>query len=305
MEVTYKIRHPADFDCMFLKVQYQGNHLSGNIFPMSNNRDLNKQIALPSDHGSWVFLLSPLIIGVFAGRKFTGAHGWLILSALAVFMLRQPASFLVKSLSGRRSSSTTPVALFWLGFYGLICLAGIAGLVVEQAAYLLWLAIPGMAVFGWHLWLVSKRQERRQMGVDILGSGALALAAPAAYWIAAGGTDPLGWWLWILTWLQSAASIVYAFLRLDQRVLKEKPDRPDLWQMGRRALLYSGFNLGLTIIGSAAGWLPLWIWIPFLLQFLEVVWGTLNPAVGWKPTAVGFRQLAVSSLFTVMFVLLW
>lgn len=269
------------------------------------NRLWNKQIALPSDHGSWVFLLSPLIIGIFAGGKLTGAHGWLILSALAVFMLRQPASMLVKSLSGRRSRSTSTTALFWLGFYGLVCLGGIAGLAAQQAGYILWLALPGAVVFGWHLWLVSKRLERRQMGVDILGAGALALAAPAAYWIAAGGTDPTGWWLWGLTWLQSAASIVYAFLRLDQRVLNETPTRGELWQMARRALLYSGFNLGLTLVGSAAGWLPAWIWTPYLLQFIEVVWGTLKPAVGWKPTRVGFRQMAVSSLFTVLFVLVW
>jgi len=265
----------------------------------------NKQIALPSDHGSWVFMLSPLLIGLFSGGNFYAAHGWLILTLLAVFLLRQPASMLVKTVSGRRSKNDQPAAVFWISVYSLICLIGVIGLYLQGVGFIFWLAPPGLLVFGWHLRLVSKRQERRQMGVDILASGTLALAAPAAYWINAGGADPTGWWLWILAWLQSAASIVYAFLRLDQRVLEEIPSREGRLQMGQRALIYSGFNLGLALAAGAAGWLPGWIWVPYLLQFSEVVWGTLRPAAGWKPTSIGFRQLAVSSLFTLLFILLW
>ncbi|MBI1855919.1 MAG: YwiC-like family protein [Chloroflexi bacterium] len=32
---------------------------------------LRKQIAIPQDHGSWVFILSPLIVGIFAGKTFS------------------------------------------------------------------------------------------------------------------------------------------------------------------------------------------------------------------------------------------
>jgi len=31
----------------------------------------NRQIALPQDHGSWVLILSPLLIGIFASRAFS------------------------------------------------------------------------------------------------------------------------------------------------------------------------------------------------------------------------------------------
>ncbi|MFN2236858.1 MAG: hypothetical protein ACK2U1_21730 [Anaerolineales bacterium] len=91
---------------------------------------------------------------------------------------------------------------------------------MRNVGFVLYLSIPGVFVFGWHLWLVSQRAERRQIGVEIVASGVLALSAPAAYWTSVGETDPLGWWLWILTWLQSAASIVYAYL-----VLGAKRDR--------------------------------------------------------------------------------
>jgi hypothetical protein len=196
-------------------------------------------------------------------------------------------------------------ALFWLGVYGLTAFLGLIQLLHLGFGFLGWLAVPGLLVFAWHLWLVSRRRERRQMGVDIIAAGSLALAAPAAYWVAIGSPAQTGWWLWLLTWLQSAASIVYAFLRLEQRALKEIPASPEQWAMGSRALIYSGFNLLLTIAGAVLDWLPALIWLPYLIQFIEAVWGTIHPAVGVRPTRIGMRQLAVSSIFTLAFILVW
>jgi hypothetical protein len=62
-----------------------------------------KQIFLPQDHGSWVFIFSPLIIGLFAGEKFTLASLSLVVASLAAFLLRQPITIAVKAYSGRRA----------------------------------------------------------------------------------------------------------------------------------------------------------------------------------------------------------
>jgi len=272
---------------------------------MHPSRLLKRHIALPQDHGSWVFLLSPLLIGLFAGARFTPASAYLTLACLGAFLLRQPVALLVKTLSGRRPRTERPVAIFWTIVYASLALVGLAGLVLRGFAFVLVLAIPGALVFGWHLWLVSRRRERRQAGVEILATGALALSAPAAYWIGVGSYAPAGWALWLLTWLQAAASIVYAYLRLDQRDLPADTPRSALWRAGRRALLYTSFNLVLGLALGSTGWLPRWIALPFLLQWLETLWGVSHPARGWKPTAVGMRQLAVSALFTLLFILCW
>ena len=43
-----------------------------------------------------------------------------------------------------------------------------------------------------------------------------------------------------------------------------------------------------------------------LLQWLETLYGALlRPAVGYKPTRIGFRQLGVSTLFTLVFIAAW
>ena len=266
---------------------------------------MRKQIALPSDHGSWVFLLSPLLIGIFSSGRWQSVHWYLLLAALAAFLLRQPAATAVKCYSGRRSSQDLPAARFWIVLYGMTALAALLLLYSAGFFFLVWLALPGILIFIWHLWLVSKRAERYQIGVDVIASGTLALAAPAAYWIGVGEAELSGWWLWGLTWLQSATSIVYAFLRLAQRRLKEIPDTPERFQMAKRALLYSFFNFFLVLSFSISGQLPTFLWLPYALQALESLWGSLNPAVGLKPTTIGFRQMGVSVLFTVLFIVVW
>ena len=264
-----------------------------------------RHVALPSDHGSWVFLFSPLLIGLFAGNSWSVAALFLVVTSLAGFLLRQPVTHAVKIYSGRRNRRDLPAAIFWIVVYGSIAVLGLIGLIAQGFAYLLILALPGIPVFSWHLYLVSKRAERRQLGVEVVGSGVLALTAPAGYWIGVGNLDPVGWLLLILTWLQSAASIVYAYLRLEQRVLDARPGLLNRLRMGKRALLYTSFNLVFVIILSLANIVSSLLFLPYAVQLGETLWGTVNPAVGMRPTAIGLRQLIVSSLFTLLFILTW
>src|SRR5512145_822781 len=108
---------------------------------------VRKQIFLPQDHGSWVFILSPLFIGLFAGGTFTFASLSLVIAAIAAFLLRQPITIAVKAYSGRRARSDLPAARFWIALYGLIILIALIGLIRAEFAYLLILAIPGAPVF--------------------------------------------------------------------------------------------------------------------------------------------------------------
>jgi hypothetical protein len=266
-----------------------------------------KQIAIPQDHGSWVFILSPLLVGIFAGGKFNSATLGLVIAAMSAFMIRQPMTIFVKALSGRRPKTDLPPARFWLLIYGGISALALIVLILQGFSYVLALAIPGAPVFAWHLWLVSRRAERKQAGVEVIATGVLSLAAPAAYWVAQGGYDSTGWWLWVWTWLQSAASIVYAYLRLEQRELKrDQPQDPkELWRMGSRAFLYTSFNLGISLILGWINFIPQFIFIPFLFQWLETIWGISHPSIGWKPTRIGVRQLIVSTIWTLLFIVCW
>jgi len=143
------------------------------------------------------------------------------------------------------------------------------------------------------------------MLVEMVASGVLALGAPGAFWIGLGQYHPVGWLLWGLCWLQVAGTILHAYLRLEQRALKKVSDRSQLWKMGQTDL---AFNLAVFVLalGLAVGRvIPTWTALAFAIQPLEVLWSVIHPAVGVKPAVIGMRQLAVSIIFTLAFILLW
>ena len=264
-----------------------------------------RQIALPAEHGSWGFFLSPLLIGLFAGGRWSTVSFYLVIAALCAFLIRHPLTLIIKGYSGRRSRDILPAAWFWVGVYGALALVHVCGLVLRGYGYILYLAIPGIPVVLWHLFLISRRAERRQLLLEVVACGALALGAPAAFWIGLERPDPIGWWLWALTWAQSTAAIVYAYLRLSQRPLARVPAWKTRLAMGRAALTLATFNLALALVLGAGGVVSRWIFVPYALQWAEVVWGSARPAVGLKPTAIGYRQLFVHTLFTVLFIIAW
>lgn len=252
-----------------------------------------------------MFIFSPLLIGLFAGGRFTVASLSLVIAAIAAFMLRQPITIAVKVYSGRRAKSDLPASCFWISVYGVIVLLALIGLFRAGFGYLLVLAVPGAPVFAWHLWLVSRREERRQVNVEIIATGVLSLAAPAAYWVGLARYDPAGWWLWILVWSQTAASIAYAYLRLEQREQAQGLNPTELWRLGSRAFAYTTFNLLAVLALGFLSILPRFLFLPYLLQWLETVWGIRNPAIRWKPTQIGIRQLIVSTVWTILFIVTW
>ena len=211
----------------------------------------------------------------------------------------------VKAYSGRRAKSDLPAARFWVALYGLIILVALLGLIGAGFGYLFVLGLPGVPVFAWHLWLVSRREERRQINVEIIATGVLSLAAPAAYWVGTGRYDPTGWWLWILVWFQTAASIVYAYLRLEQRDQAEGLGQAELWKTGGCAFAYTSFNLITVLALGLLSVLPRLLFLPYLVQWLETLWGIFRPAIRWKPTRIGIRQLIVSILWTITFIVTW
>ncbi len=262
-----------------------------------------KHVAVPSDHGSWVFLLSPMVIGLFLGGRWTVVSLYLLVAALSGFMVRQPVTHAVKIWSRRRSGAELPAALFWTAVFGGLAALHVTGLIIRGYGHLLWLALPGVAVFIWHLELVRRRNERRQVLVAMLATAVLSLTAPSAYWVGTGTADRFGWMLWALVWLQSAASILYVNLRLTQRRQGFVTDLRARATLGIGAIRFATFNV-VAVAGLAiSGLVPGLLLAPYMLQWVETILGTLRPVKGGRPAAIGVRQLLVSILFTILFIL--
>ena len=266
---------------------------------------LRRSVAWPPDHGSWVFLLSPLIIGLAVGGHWNVKVAYLIVASVCGFLVRQPVTIAIRCLSGRRDRKDLPAAVFWSIVYGLIGSIHVLGLVAGGMGYLLYLAVPGALVFAWYLYLVWRKDERRRLLLEIVGAGVFALTAPAGLWAAIGEPISLGWLLWLLAWTQSAASIVYVYLRLEQRPLKSSPTARRKLSMGLPALTWTSLNLLAVEALGSDGYVAPWLWLAYLPQWLEAIQGTWRPAIGYRPNSIGLRQLTVSIVFTLLFITTW
>jgi hypothetical protein len=263
------------------------------------DRIWRRHYAIPPEHGSWIWWIGPFVVGLAAGGRAGSASVILALAVFGAFLLRQPVVILVKIVSGRRARRELTPALFWLGVYGTIELGLLAWLVVRGHARILWLGLPGMSVFVWHLWLVTRRAERGQRAIELVGSGVLALAAPASYWVAGGDSSALAWTLWILMWLQSAASIVLVYHRLARREWPSEVGPGTRLLRGSRTLGYHIFNLAYGIGLSRFKLFPWPIILPLALMLIDALQAVLSSKTPKKPSRIGIRQLVMSSIFAL------
>lgn len=274
--------------------------------PQSLSMWMRRDLALPQEHGAWVFLLSPLAIGLATANRPPSTNSVvLLITALVAFLFRHPLTLVIKSLSGRRSRADLFGAILWACSYGLLGLVGLGFLLAQGFKELLWLTLPALPILAIYLYLVSRRAERHQPILDFAVAVVLGLGAPAAYWVTEGTYSSTGWMLWGLCSLHALTSIAHAFMRLGQRRWQSLPP---LSTQIRTALPALGFNLlAVSITGffSAISLLPSWLPLAYALQLLESAWGFWNPALGQKPTQIGLRQLIVSALFTLLFIALW
>ena len=224
---------------------------------------------------------------------------------LSAFLVRQPTTMLVKIISGRRPKNDLYPAIIWFLIYSVVLLISLVVLILQKYIIILFLAVPAIPVFIWQLWLVRKRAERRQIWIEIAASVVLALAAPAACWVGLQRYDKIGWLLWGLSWLQVTGTILYAYLRLNQRQLRMRPAQKELIKMSRESFLFNTALFAGVVILAFVGWLPTFLPFAFLIQPLEVFWGTYHPAISVAPKKIGIRQLIISSLFTIVFIFTW
>ncbi len=261
-----------------------------------------RRLAVPDDHGGWALWLGPFTVGIGVAGGWNEALPSLFALGLAAFMARQPAVIVAKALAGRRSRADVIPALIWLLAYSSLIAAGSLALTRAGHATVLWFGAPALPALWWQLALVARRAERGQIGADIVGAGVLALAAPAAHAVVIGRITGTAWLLWGLCWFQSAAAVVFVFLRLAQRHLSGIPATAVRWRMGRRAMLYHGFNVIGSLALALLGFVPRLTVVPFAAMWAYAVYGMLRPAVGVRPTRLGFAQVGATVVFSVLMI---
>jgi len=245
----------------------------------------------------------PLIVGAAVGGAATPALIWLALASLGAFLALQPLTIFVKVLAQRRPVEERAPALFWLAVYGALTAVGGLGLWLSGVGWVLVFGLLAVPVLVWQMALVARREERGQLGVELVGAGVLALNAGAAHGVASGSFNPTSLMVWMLCWLQAAGAIVYVFLCLEYRRLKAAPAMGERLRLSRRSTLYHAANVVGVAALAGLGWVPAWTLLPFGLMLGEALYGGLwRPPVGVKPVVIGVRQMVVSILFYLLLI---
>jgi YwiC-like protein len=258
-----------------------------------------KHYWVPPEHGAWFMWLGPLLTGILAAGRIHMDVFVLAALILAGFLVRQPLTIAFKAVVGRRSRNDLWPAAFVAAVLGAIALLLMGLMLARGHKELVWLALASLPVLIWQFALVARREER-QMGIELVGAGVLALAAPAAYWVLLGEAHPDGWWLWGLAWLYAAASIVFIYLRLEQRRWGQRPGVAECLRRGARVLLYTAANLIVALILSGLRWVPPLSWLGFALAVPHVAGGVLIPAVRARPARIGLEQASATLAFSVI-----
>jgi hypothetical protein len=190
--------------------------------------------------------------------------------------------------------------------YGIFFLCSLGLLIYFQQTYMiLVMALPAVGMLAWQFVLVVRRNERKQKLFEVLSTGLLAFIAAAILWVGKSPFDKEGLLLWLFLFLQSAASIFYAYTRLEQRVWKGSKPIKERVAVSASTLFFTVVNLMFCVALGLFGWVRPYLWFAFSIQFLETIYSLFKPATSYKPTQIGLRQTGVSVLFLVLLIIFW
>jgi hypothetical protein len=246
----------------------------------------------PRQHGAWVMLAIPALLGLALTRGGPGA-GWWAIPGLLFGFLAQDA--LVQAAHARGRSPREYVrrrwvwGLLYLGAAGLAFLGLVAGAPAQARPAVLQAAVPAAVAAG--IWSVHSMLRRgRALWSELIGMAGVALAAPlmaAAAGLPLAGR-PLG-----------AAAVAFAYCLssvTSVRAYERRRTAPALsaWvAAGVHVLLLVGIVLLVR-----AGALSALAALAFLPVVLRVGVGVLSPPRDLR--ALGMRELWVAASFTAL-----
>ena len=257
---------------------------------ISLTRTTFRSIAIPNEHGGWMFLLEPALIGL--GAAFTAPGLFLALAALGAFLTRQPLKLALDDYQKRRCVPRTHWAVRFAVLYALCAGAAfVAALYTAQYPFLLPLLLAAPLALAQVYFDARKRS--RDLAAEL--AGAIAMGALAACTLLMAGWDiKLTLAAWAIVILRSMTSILYVRARL--RLERNTPISP--------LPTWGSHVVALFVIGGLA-YLRL---VPGLAVVAVLLWG-IRAVIGLSPLrrparaqTIGIRETLLGLLTVALVV---
>lgn len=175
-----------------------------------NNRVRVRAIALPLEHGSWGFVLEPIVAGLLLAPTVSGA--WISVFVFCLFLSRQPIRvFLVDRIAGRKLPQTF-VAMKFMAAY--LLLASVAFALVWNSAltysFLPFVIVSPLAIY--QIYCDTSRKSRQL--IPELASAVAVSSSAAAILLAGGWSSANAFAVWGILAARFIPSIMYVRDRL-------------------------------------------------------------------------------------------
>lgn len=253
---------------------------------------------LPREHGAWVMLALPLLLGL-ALASGRGAAVWLVPPASVLAFLAHYA--LVPAIQRARERKAMPPA--WLRrrvVWGCVYLVGSAGAfagcaaLVPAASRAEMLAVAGASALAAAVYAAASSLGRgRALGSELVGMTGMALASPMMAAAAGRALDRVAFGASAIALGYFLSSL--AFVRTYERRLTAPR---------AAAIACVAIHAALAVALAAAWWagaLPRAWWIAFLPVAARTAWGLARPPANLR--ALGLRELWVATSFAALAIL--
>ena len=245
-----------------------------------------KQLLLPSEHGSWSWLIVPYFVGAIVGGTFNLAVLLIFTGSMAAFLVRQPASLWARARRGNGRSRDIPILKRIIAILTTVAALSFIGLMAFGLTDLLLLIFPVALFFVVYVFSARQKQsDTRVLGMEVAGSAALALVAPAAMVAATGALSAEAWMIGGLMAAQNVLGVLY----VRQRVADTHE------RAGNRQLML-GMHTAVfvfTLIAAALHWMPVLAALPALLFLLRALWTYRTPHPIFHIKKFGFSEVGV------------
>ncbi|MEP6946458.1 MAG: YwiC-like family protein [Acidobacteriota bacterium] len=250
-----------------------------------------RQIALPTEHGGWGFLLEPMVAGLAIAFSLGGI--WISVMFIGAFLMRQPLKIYILDRRGMCDDRRAAVSMKYMLIYGAVLLSGVIGtaLTCSLTTILPLIAMLPLAALQ-NYYDIFRRS--RNLVPELAGAVAIS-SSVAAIALAGGRTPVFAAGLWVVFIGRLIPSIIY----VRERLLLEKGKAFS----GTVSNLLHVIAAAIVGVLAVAGVVPVLTFPVMILMLVRAVLGLSPHRAKLKAKQIGIREVIYGTVLVLAVIL--